>query len=284
MDEKLKDLMSVINSHIINDTPLNKAVVERVLIAAAPNVEFSTDKKSLAKLNKYIFQLREDLKDLKKKEKALARQIGTLSEAERLELFQQFEKYIYDIIETPDYKSKNRNKKVYLGYLENIWGHGLIDETGRWKGNTEDIFQEGRMYLWEVLQRFGKRPDKRKNFKERDRQGDKNSKSSASTFAYGSVARLFINLGKSCVTVGRTGSKPSEASGDKDNRVNYLRPTIVEYDPEITESYYSNTKLPNMEFHKEEYKPNIWKKVCKELNVPHTASIVKTLEGEVLWS
>jgi len=146
---------------------------------------FAIQSKNLTQFSREMAFIKDEEVTLRKKEKNLKTFRNTESDEDLYEDFSQFERYVYDLIKTDNYCTKSRSKKkVYLGGIDKIYGY---DEDQ----NLQELFQTGRLYLWEMLKKYGIKPPTSKNFKTRNRRATMSGKS---TFVYGGVYNLLMNL------------------------------------------------------------------------------------------
>lgn len=104
-----------------------------------------------------------------------------LTKEKKLELqgdFIKYEKYIYSILGTGEYHSKVNKAKNKV----NIYDVKMLGM------DFEDLVQQGRLFLWEALLRYGFFPEKSKT------EGPRKA-ASKSTFVYKHITNMFINLG-----------------------------------------------------------------------------------------
>ena len=101
---------------------------------------------NLLKLNKLIYNYFYDLKENVKNDKYLDQFQGTLNFTEMNNAFYNNVKMVNSLISLGNHKKRNL-QAINLYKLKNIYG---VDKSGIW----EDIFQEGRLYLWEAIRKF----------------------------------------------------------------------------------------------------------------------------------
>jgi len=171
--------------------------------------------KPLALINREIFNYNERTTAQIKHEKSMQKfQNSSYTDEELLEHFEQFQDYVYSLVSLKNYKSKTSKskKKVRLYDINTLFGND--DEQMK-----QDVFQEGRMYLWEGLKKYGVLPKKAKNFNGRMDKGHKRKTSGKSTFVFQNIRNNYINLGKK--------SNSKKFNGDEHKRID------VEFKPEI---------------------------------------------------
>jgi hypothetical protein len=145
----------------------------------------------LTVLNKKLFNYFDDKRLENKYEKSQKKFNRNSEEQVQLEIgYKQYEDYVYSIVQTENYKarpSKKMNQKVKLLRIHNLFGHDP-DQT------LKDVFQEGRLYIWEGLKKYGVLPQKAKNFEGRMDQGYERNISGKSTFVFKNLFNSLSNL------------------------------------------------------------------------------------------
>jgi len=145
---------------------------------------------NMALLNKKIFSYNYDLEQSEKRKKSMKKFKNQESNEQLNKDFEQFKNYVYSLLSTNNYQSKMSKTKVKVRLLSiaNLFGK---DDSE----NFKDLVQEGNLYLWEGLKKYGVLPDKAKNFNGRFEEGYKRHKSSKSTFVLHNLKNSYLNLG-----------------------------------------------------------------------------------------
>lgn len=190
--------MKIVNKCIVDGEKLN---LEKYLNAVQNSsvavihktylLKLSDRCSSLRALNKKIYDYNYDLEQATKHTKRMDKfNYSEESDEVLKEDFDKFHDYVYSLISLKNYKSRvaKSGAKVQLYNIHNIYGKDE-DET------LKDVLQEGRLYLWEGLKKYGRHPEKAKNFKGRLDKGFERIKSSKSTFVFQNMKNNYINLG-----------------------------------------------------------------------------------------
>jgi len=174
-------------------------------------MDICVNSRKLTQINRKIFSYNEKIKQDAKHEKSMHKFKNQEDNKVLCQDFLDFEKYVYSLLSTKTYKSKisKSNVKVKLLDINNLFGY---DD----KETHKDIIQQGRLFLWEGLKKYGKFPEKAKNFNGRLDNGYERKKSSKSTFVFKNLANHYRNLGIKASSEKFTSGVPVE-----------LTPTIV---------------------------------------------------------
>jgi len=190
--------MKMVNKGIIETRPLPLSdyldLIQESDIEAKHKthlLRIPTNNESLALINRALFDYNESLEQSIKHEKRMKKFHNNPEPDEKLhEDFDKFHDYVYSLISLKNYKSKmsKSGKKVALYNVNTLFGND--DEE-----MLKDVLQEGRLYLWEGLKKYGTLPSKAKNFNGRLDKGHERKKSSKSTFVFQNLKNSYINLG-----------------------------------------------------------------------------------------
>jgi len=199
MKKLTEQLMKLVNKCILggNKLQLNRylELTEASIIGCEHKtylLRLSSTYTDLRELNRQIYNYNYNLEQSAKHNKRMEKfQHSEDSNEQLAEDFIKFQDYVYSLMSTKNYKSRiSKSKvKVKLFNLHNLFGDD--DEEA-----LRDVQQEGRLYLWEGLKKYGHLPEKAKNFKGRLDNGHKRVKSSKSTFVFQNLRNKYINLGK----------------------------------------------------------------------------------------
>jgi len=218
MKKLTEQLIKMVNKCILGGTELElDKYLKLVEDASVDNkhqthlLRLSAMHTNLRELNRQIYDYNYCLEQSAKHTKSMDKFNHSQDDDDQLkEDFDKFHDYVYSLMSTKNYKSRvSKSKaKVHLFNIHTIYGD---DE----EESLRDVQQEGRLYLWEGLKKYGYLPKKAKNFKGRlDGGGFKRTKSSKSTFVFQNLKNNYINLG-------------SKANSDKYRHIN------IEFKPEI---------------------------------------------------
>lgn len=218
MEKLIEQLMLAITESIKTNTKfdkitlldiLNKSDVDNTHKLNILKVIETND--NLTVLSRKLFNIGDNYEQEQKHAKSLRKYKNTEDNAQLIKDFEQYERYVYSLISTKNYKSRvsQTGEKVRLLDIHTIFGHDPAEQL-------KDLIQEGKFYLWEGLKKYGVLPEKSKNFGGRMDKGHERKTSSKSTFVHTNIKNNLINLG-------------SRASSDKFKHI------AIEFKPEILE-------------------------------------------------
>jgi hypothetical protein len=215
MNKLIEELMLLVNDSIKDNTHLDLDILrERVnnsdcsLSEKSTLLEVINTPSDLTNLNKKLFNIGYEDERKAKHIKTMKKFRNNEDNKTLVEDFFKYENYVYSLISTKTYKSKmsKTKSKVELLDIHNTFGHDAAEAH-------KDLIQEGKLYLWEGLKKFGVLPEKDKKFGGQTRERKVAGKS---TFVHENLKNNLINLG-------------IKSSSDK------FRATLLEFKNEILE-------------------------------------------------
>jgi len=266
--EVIQKIMKDINGCIIKKTIPDWDGIHLKIVSTQMDTDLAVKvlriPRNLTKYNQALLGVKEEQKSRNKIIKYKKSLVNEDPDEVVIKDFNQFKNYIYDIVKTPHHstnKGKKNDKKIYIGYIENLYGKDV-------RASHEELFSEGKVFLLEALKKYGKRPEKSKKFKTRKRKNTKGI-SGKSTFTFGHIQRRYINVGRSTLTGKRAGD-------GVDNKVVEVEFNIDCHQGKMTKD------LPDMSFEKAKMEPQHWKNVMKEFGVDKSVKSVKISAGRVI--